>query len=76
MKRLNDYKAYITIMYGCDNFCTYCIVPLVRGRERSRRMEDILREAEALHKSGVQEIMLLRAKREQLRGWQGLSQAS
>ena len=59
VKRLNSYKAYINIMYGCDNFCTYCIVPFVRGRERSRRMEDILREAEALQKSGVQEIMLL-----------------
>ncbi len=59
VKRLNDYKAYITIMYGCNNFCTYCIVPYVRGRERSRRMEDILKEAEALQKSGVQEIMLL-----------------
>jgi len=59
VKRLNDYKAYINIMYGCDNFCTYCIVPYVRGRERSRRMEDILREAEALQRSGVQEIMLL-----------------
>ncbi len=59
MKRQSDYKAYITIMYGCDNFCTYCIVPYVRGRERSRRMDDILREAEALYKNGVQEIMLL-----------------
>ncbi|MBN1777695.1 MAG: tRNA (N6-isopentenyl adenosine(37)-C2)-methylthiotransferase MiaB [Clostridiales bacterium] len=59
VKRLNDYKAYVTVMYGCDNFCTYCIVPFVRGRERSRRMEDILREAEKLQKSGVQEIMLL-----------------
>lgn len=59
VKRLNDYKAYVNIMYGCDNFCTYCIVPYVRGRERSRRMEDILREAEELKQSGVQEIMLL-----------------
>ena len=59
VKRLSGYKAYITIMYGCDNFCTYCIVPSVRGRERSRRMEDILKEAEDLKKSGVQEIMLL-----------------
>jgi len=59
VKRLNGYKAYITIMYGCDNYCTYCIVPFVRGRERSRRMDDILREAEALQKRGVQEIMLL-----------------
>lgn len=59
VKRLNAYKAYITIMYGCDNFCTYCVVPYVRGRERSRRMDDILREAETLQKAGVQEIMLL-----------------
>ena len=59
VKRLNRYKAYITIMYGCNNFCTYCIVPYVRGRERSRRMDDILREAEQLQKNGAQEIMLL-----------------
>lgn len=59
VKRLNDYKAYQTIMYGCDNYCSYCIVPYVRGRERSRRMDDILREAEALLRTGVQEIMLL-----------------
>lgn len=59
VKRLNDHHAYITIMYGCDNFCSYCIVPYVRGRERSRRMDDILREAEGLVNSGVQEIMLL-----------------
>lgn len=59
VKRLCSHHAYITIMYGCDNFCSYCIVPYVRGRERSRRMDDILREAEGLLKSGVQEIMLL-----------------
>ncbi len=59
VKRLNAYHAYITIMYGCDNYCSYCIVPYVRGRERSRRMDDILREAEGLVKSGVKEIMLL-----------------
>ena len=59
VKRLNDYHAYITIMYGCNNFCSYCIVPYVRGRERSRRMDDILREAEELVNGGVQEIMLL-----------------
>ena len=52
-------KAYITIMYGCNNFCSYCIVPYVRGRERSRRADDILREAERLLSDGVQEIMLL-----------------
>lgn len=59
VKRLADYKAYITIMYGCDNFCSYCIVPYVRGRERSRRMSDILHEAEKLVQNGTQEIMLL-----------------
>ncbi len=58
-KRLTDYKAYITIMYGCDNYCSYCIVPFVRGRERSRKMDDILREAETLVQNGAQEIMLL-----------------
>ncbi len=59
VKRLHEHHAYITIMYGCDNFCSYCIVPYVRGRERSRRMSDILHEAEGLLQSGVQEIMLL-----------------
>ena len=59
VRRLNNYKAYITIMYGCNNYCSYCIVPYVRGRERSRRMADVLVEAETLLKSGVQEIMLL-----------------
>lgn len=59
VKRLNAHHAYITIMYGCDNFCSYCIVPYVRGRERSRKMADILHEAEGLLESGVQEIMLL-----------------
>ncbi|HPS82014.1 MAG TPA: tRNA (N6-isopentenyl adenosine(37)-C2)-methylthiotransferase MiaB [Candidatus Limiplasma sp.] len=58
-KRLLNYKAFITIMYGCNNFCSYCIVPYVRGRERSRRMEDILREAETLLEGGAKEIMLL-----------------
>ncbi len=59
VKRLSPHHAYITIMYGCDNFCSYCIVPYVRGRERSRRMDDILREAEGLLQSGVKEVMLL-----------------
>ena len=59
VKRLNAHHAYITIMYGCDNYCSYCIVPYVRGHERSRRMSDILHEAEALVNNGVQEIMLL-----------------
>lgn len=59
VKRLRDDFAYITVMYGCDNFCSYCVVPYVRGRERSREFETILREAEELKQSGVKEIMLL-----------------
>ena len=59
VRRLRQDAAYVTIMYGCDNFCSYCIVPYVRGRERSRDPKTILREAEALAASGVKEIMLL-----------------
>jgi len=51
--------AYTTIMYGCDNFCSYCIVPYVRGRERSRDMAEILDELKLLRDQGVHEVMLL-----------------
>ena len=59
IRRLRHDAAYLTVMYGCDNFCSYCIVPYVRGRERSRDPESIIREAEGLMQSGVKEIMLL-----------------
>jgi tRNA-2-methylthio-N6-dimethylallyladenosine synthase len=52
-------SAWVNIMYGCDKFCTYCIVPFTRGRERSREMSDILNEVDQLVKDGYQEITLL-----------------
>lgn len=57
--RESSFKASVPIMFGCNNFCTYCIVPYVRGRERSRRAEDIINEVAALAAQGYKEIMLL-----------------
>lgn len=59
VKRDNDKKAWIPIMYGCNNFCSYCIVPYVRGRERSREVEDVVKEFKALVDDGYKEITLL-----------------
>ena len=58
-ERKYSFKASVNITYGCDNFCTYCIVPYVRGRERSRRPGDIVKEVKCLADAGVIEIMLL-----------------
>ncbi len=57
--RLDSYKAFVNITYGCDKFCTYCIVPYTRGRERSRAKEDVLKECKSLVEEGYQEITLL-----------------
>ena len=57
--RSSDLKAWVSIMYGCNNFCSYCIVPYVRGRERSRRPEEILEEVKGLIAAGYKDITLL-----------------
>lgn len=59
VRREAGVKAYVSVMYGCNNFCSYCIVPYVRGRERSRRPEDIMRELEEAAHEGYREVMLL-----------------
>lgn len=59
VRRESGFRAWLSIMYGCDNFCSYCIVPYVRGRERSRNPADVLREAEELIGAGYRDVTLL-----------------
>ena len=57
--RQSNYKAWVPVMYGCDNFCTYCVVPYARGRERSRRYEEVISEVKGLVEQGYKDITLL-----------------
>lgn len=59
VERDSKYKAFVNIMYGCDKFCTYCIVPYTRGKQRSRNKDDIIKEVEDLIKKGYKEVTLL-----------------
>ena len=59
VRRDKTWQAWVTVMTGCDNFCSYCIVPYVRGREKSRKPEEIVRECESLVRAGYKEITLL-----------------
>lgn len=59
VRRFGKHKAWVNIMYGCDKFCTYCIVPYTQGKQRSRTMEDILKEIRELKEAGYREVTLL-----------------
>lgn len=59
VNRENNYKAWVPVMYGCNNFCTYCVVPYARGHERSRKREDVIAEVKSLVESGYKDITLL-----------------
>ncbi len=59
VKRESNYKAWVPVMYGCNNFCTYCVVPYARGHERSRRKEDVVAEVKSLVEAGYKDITLL-----------------
>ena len=59
VRRNNNYKAFVNIIYGCDKFCTYCIVPYTRGKERSRKFDEVIKECQEIVNQGYQEITLL-----------------